>query len=725
MQLIARVWRTLAMSLAVSVLAVAPSAADNTDDAVKAAVASGQSARVIMQFATTAKRDAAFKRLLDRGAAVRAVDTEGGPALVVFGSAASFAGEIAQASQVSLDAGVRVLANKPARDISARKSTGIGSAPSTISVSRNGISVAIVDSGIAPHADLPLSRIRAYKDFVSGGRTPVDNCGHGTHVAGIVAGSGAHSASGLYAGIAPDVDIVALRVLNDECTGNTSDVIDALEWIARNHETYRIKVVNISLGHAVLESIFTDPLVQAVERLSRKGIAVVTAAGNKGVNPTNQGPGYGGVGVPCNAPSAICVGSLDTQGTPDLTDDHVSESSSRGPTRFDLQAKPDLVAPGVNIVSLAVRGSLLFNKFEDLRVLGATGEPEYFSLSGTSMASPAVAGAAALLLRQNHALSVHALKISLQFTARLVPLTDVLTQGAGALNIPGALTLADAINPNVPRGANWIRHKLTAANRDAAGNTINWSRRIIYGDRFVKPRYAELHLFRWDDDLVWSYDMLASGIDWANQAGDNIVWGNDDNIVWGNGDNIVWGNDDNIVWGNQADDNIVWGNDESDNIVWGIDDNIVWGNAANIVWGNSDDDNIVWGNRHLRDVWASNVLSGFWEDNIVWGNVTRDTMDNIVWGNAGDNIVWGNCAAADNIVWGNSREADNIVWGNKVGSRDNIVWGNKSGSGDNIVWGNKIISDDNIVWGNCDNIVWGNGDDNIVWGNKVLTGGRR
>jgi hypothetical protein len=253
-----------------------------------------------------------------------------------------------------------------------------------------------------------------------------------------------------------------------------------------------------------------------------------------------------------------------------------------------------------------------------------------------------VAGAAALLLRENHALSVHALKISLQFTARLLPLTDVLTQGAGALNIPGALILADAINPTVPLGENWIRHKLTAANLDADGSTINWSRRIIYGDRFVKPRYAELHLFRWDDDLVWSYDMLASGIDWAKQAGDNIVWGNDDNIVWGNGDNIVWGNDDNIVWGNQADDNIVWGNDESDNIVWGIDDNIVWGNAANIVWGNSDTDNIVWGNSHLRDVWASSVLTGFWEDNIVLDHITRDTMDNIVWGNADDNIVWGN-----------------------------------------------------------------------------------
>jgi subtilisin family serine protease len=218
-----------AVSLVMSVLAVRCVCRSNTDDAVKAAVASGQSARVIMQFATTAERDAAFRRPARsrrRGSRRR------------YGSG-FVAGRLRQrgvvrrrdshATQVSLDAGVRVL-GQPARDTSAPMPIGIGSAPSTISGSGNGISVAIVDSGLAPHADLPLSRIRAYKDFVSGGRTPVDNCGHGTHVAGIVAGSGAHS-NGLYAGIAPDVDIVALRVLGDDCSGNTSDVIDALEWI--------------------------------------------------------------------------------------------------------------------------------------------------------------------------------------------------------------------------------------------------------------------------------------------------------------------------------------------------------------------------------------------------------------------------------------------------------------------------------------------------------------
>jgi serine protease AprX len=562
-----RTLQLAAVALALSVVAAVPCAA------------SASSSRAIMQFASVLDRNAAFEVLLDRGAAVRVADTEAGPALVVIGSAALLSGNYG-ATQVSADPGVTVTAvRQPARgnfvrQVRAADHRGFDPA-------RAGIAVAVIDSGIRPHPDLPLSRIRAFRDFVADSRAPVDGCGHGTHVAGIIAGSG-RSSHGLYTGMAPMVDIVSLRVLGDDCSGNTSDVIDALEWIGRNHEFYRIKVVNLSLGHALLESILTDPLVQAVERLSRKGVAVVTAAGNRGMNPATNRPGYGGVGVPCNAPSAICVGSLDTLASPQLDDDRVADTSSRGPTRFDLLAKPDLVAPGVHVVSLAAAGSHLFTEHPGSHVAGADGEPHYFSLSGSSMAAPAVAGAAALLLEENPALSANTLKLALQFTARLVPHTDVLTQGAGALNVPGALILADAINPNVRRGKNWIRHRIVAANPDDYGQSIHWSQRIIYGDRFVRPRYAQLHLFRWDDDVVWAYDAIA----------------------------------DNIVWGNTEDDNIVWGNDESD------DPSTALG-ASNIVWGNG----------LLRGAWASEVVSGFWDDRSVWSTITRDTADNIVWGN--------------------------------------------------------------------------------------------
>ena len=615
-------WLTTLVSLALSAMAVVPSVAD-TGDAVRSVIASGDNARVIMQFGSTAEREAAFRRLLERGAAVRTADTEAGPALVVFGSAATIRSEFALARQVSLDAAVSVSSMRQPARASWRRPRSLERRD--VDPLRGGFSLAIVDSGIRPHADLPLDRIRAFKDFVTGSAVPVDNCGHGTHVAGIVAGTG-RSSDGLYAGIAPGVDIVALRVLGDDCSGNTSDVIDALEWIGRNHAAYRIKVVNLSLGHAVLESIVTDPLVQAVERLSRKGIVVVTAAGNKGINPATDLPGYGGVGVPCNAPSSICVGALDTAGSPELDDDRVSAASSRGPTRFDLLAKPDLVAPGVNIVSLAAPGSRLFNELEHLRVADANGLPRYFMLSGASMAAPAVAAAAALLLRTNQDLPANTVKLALQFTARLVPFTDVLAQGAGALNIAGALTLGDAINPDARPGLNWIRHRITAASTDANGQFIPWGQRIIYGNRFMRPRYAQVHLLRWRDDVAWAFDAIA----------DNIVWGNSA------GGDPIWAVEDDIVRRNLAAEQVDWGTGESDNGVWGLDENIVWGNADNIVWGNSADDNIVWGSGGLRGVWASSVVSGFWDDAIVWGNVTRENVDSIVWGNQVDNIVWGN-----------------------------------------------------------------------------------
>jgi serine protease AprX len=507
-----------------------------------------------------------------------------------------------------------------------------------VDAARSGFSVAIIDSGIQPHADLPGRRVRYFKDFVSGSARPIDRCGHGTHVAGIVAGSGFRS-NGAYAGIAPNVDIVALRVLGNDCSGNTSDVIDALEWVGRYHQIYNIRIVTLSLGHAVLESIFTDPLVQAVERLSRKGVAVVTAAGNKGINPATGNPGYGGVGVPCNAPSAICVGALDTQSTPANHDDRVSDSSSRGPTRFDLLAKPDLVAPGVDIVSLAAPNSRLFREYPQLRVMGGDGKIQYFRLSGTSMAAPAVAGTAALLLQQNSALTSNTIKLALQFTARLVPLTDVLTQGAGAMNVGGALALAAAIDPAAPRGGPWLRGPLTAANQDAYGQPIVWGQRIIYGDRFMRPRYAQVHLLRWDDDIVWAYDAVAENIVW--RPAERNVRDHDDRVVWGNEENFAWADGDNIAWGNIEDYHVVWGNGETDNVVWGVPDDINWGHDDTIVWGDRADDNIVWGDSHLREVWASNVVWGFWDDNSVWGNVTRDDRSNIVWGNAAGSIVRG------------------------------------------------------------------------------------
>ena len=164
----------------------------------------------------------------------------------------------------------------------------------------NGIGVAIVDSGIAPVYDL-VANIRAFYDFTNGqsgvAATPRDGYGHGTHVAGLVAGSGGRS-NGQYGGVAPRARLIGLRVLDNSGSGSTSDVIAALQFATANKATLGIDVINLSLGHPAFESAATDPLVRAVEAASRAGIVVVVSAGNVGVNPKTNAIGYGGILVP-------------------------------------------------------------------------------------------------------------------------------------------------------------------------------------------------------------------------------------------------------------------------------------------------------------------------------------------------------------------------------------------------------------------------------------------
>ena len=300
-------------------------------------------------------------------------------------------------------------------------------------------------------------------------------------------------------------------------------------------------------------------------------------------------------------------------------------------------------------MSLAARGSRLFKAIRSFgspartagRVLHALGHEHGLARGGGRGGAVAAGEPCPVGTR---------LKIALQFTARLLPLTDVLTQGAGAREHPRRADAGRCNQSERARGRNWIRHRLTAANHDAAGNAIAWSRRIIYGDRFVRPRYAEVTCSAGDDDIVRAYRRDCRKHRLGDQAG-NVI-GHDDNIVWGNGDNIVWGNDDNIVWGNAADDNIVWGNDESDNMVCGIDDNIVWGQRRHRR-GATPPTTTSSGATASCAMSGRRTWCGFWDDNIDWGNITRDTMDNIVWGNSRCGCEWGvrSCECGDVRKW--------------------------------------------------------------------------
>src|SRR5580692_6978398 len=276
-------------------------------------------------------------------------------------------------------------------------------------LSGNNIGVAVIDSGIATGRDLPSSQVVYSQSFVGGGTQ--DAYGHGTHVAGILASDG-HSSScnncfRTFLGIASGVNLINLRVLDQNGNGTDSNVIAALQTAVSLRWKYNIQVINLSLGRPVFESYTNDPLCQAVEAAWKAGIVVVVAAGNDGRDNSEGTNGYMTITAPGNDPYVITVGAMKTEGTPTRTDDLIASYSSKGPTAIDHIVKPDLVAPGNNVVSLAAPNSTLANLYPGNETLlnyyesglqgtaGTSPSSAYFTLSGTSMATPVVSGAVA------------------------------------------------------------------------------------------------------------------------------------------------------------------------------------------------------------------------------------------------------------------------------------------------------------------------------------------
>ncbi len=535
---------------------------------------------------------------------------------------------------------IRVRYDRPAATHNYRTSFTVGATAvrDRLGFTGAGVGVAVIDSGIATwHDDLTSrsstlypygdQRVTMFVDFVNDLTSPYDDNGHGSHVAGTILGNG-YDSRGQKSGIAPDASLVSLKVLDADGRGTISNIIAAFNWIAQNHKTYNIRVVNLSIGAPIHESAWTDPLTLAAKQLTDLGITVVAAAGNFGKNPAGQ-PQWGAITAPGNAPWVLTVGASSTMGTLTRSDDTMASYSSRGPTYLDYLAKPDLVAPGTGTVSLAVPGSTFYTTKSQYLLPGSipTSSLPYLSLSGTSMSAPVVSGTVALMLQANPNLTPNLIKAILQYTSQVYPGYKPLEQGAGFLNTLGAVRLA----------------RFFATARPGARVPVQkvWSRRLIWGTHLITGGYISLAGNAWGTNIVWGSPKT------SGDTGDNIVWGSAcadttcDNIVWGTADAS-----DNIVWGMTADDNIVWGT--------AID------GAGNVVWGSSASDNIVWG----ADCGGADC------DNIVWGSV--DPTGNIVWGSAdpGDNIVWGS-SGLDNIVWGTSADND-VTWGSS--SADAIVY---------------------------------------------------
>ncbi|NHN30815.1 S8 family peptidase [Paenibacillus agricola] len=285
-----------------------------------------------------------------------------------------------------------------------------------------GINIAIIDTGVFPHPDLtrPVNRIVAFKDWVNRRKRTYDDNGHGTHIAGDAAGNGWMS-KGKYRGPAPAAGIVGVKVLDREGSGYDSTIIKGIEWCITNRKRLRLRILSMSFGGSVNSSCVDDPLCQAVEKAVRAGLTVVIAAGN-------NGPRRNTIESPGNNPSAITVGAVDDRRSIAQADDRIAWYSSRGPT-LGGRTKPDLVAPGETIISLRAPGSKLDRELSHLRV-----GKGYFTLSGTSISTPIVSGAAAQLLQSNPALSPIQVKTILKKNAFSLRL-GANTEGSGEINM--------------------------------------------------------------------------------------------------------------------------------------------------------------------------------------------------------------------------------------------------------------------------------------------------
>ena len=347
-----------------------------------------------------------------------------------------------------------------------------------------GIGVAVIDSGIASHPDLG-NRILANQDFNPNVTGTDDAYGHGTAVAGIIAGDGTASL-GQYIGVAPQASLINLRVNDGTGGAPTSAIMNAILWAVINKNTYGIRVLNLSLQASVQESYRTSPIDAAVEYAWLKGLVVVVAAGNSGPDSALY--------APANDPYVITVGATDDQGTASTADDALASFSSYGVTQ-DGFTKPDVVAPGRRIITTLAPNSSFALNYPSFMV-----GTQYIQLTGTSVAAPVVSGAAALYIESNPTVRPGQLKGVLLATTNHLAMTGTgagYPDAARAIAYPGLLGNADhGLDPN-----NYLK--------------------VLY---LAAHDLTTLPLVSWDT------------VSWDSVAWDNVSW---DSVSW---DAVSWSN---------------------------------------------------------------------------------------------------------------------------------------------------------------------------------------
>jgi serine protease AprX len=395
-----------------------------------------------------------------------------------------------------------------------------------------GVDVAVIDSGV-----VPVDGLRTAGKVVNGpdlsfesqvcttaGCTdsPVahlDTYGHGTHMAGIIAGRDdatpgtvTSATSGSFTGVAPDARIVSVKVADAQGRTDVSQAIAAIDWVIQHKDAngLNIRVLNMSFGTDGVQQYQLDPLAFAAEQAWHKGIVVVVAAGNTG---------YGSVKLnnPAYDPFVIAVGGSDGRGTATTADDIVGSWSTSG----DGQRNPDVVAPGQSVVSLRVPNSQLDAAHPE----GRTGE-RFFRGTGTSQASAVVAGAAALLLEQRPELTPDQVKALLTGTAKALPSGDRKAQGNGLIDLAAA---SAAATPNAvqtweratgtgsldkSRGTAIVKHK----GKELRGETD------FTGKKWDAPKFAKMLKKAAEGKGPLKGAVSASGLSWSGLSWSGLSW---------------------------------------------------------------------------------------------------------------------------------------------------------------------------------------------------------
>ncbi|MCP4415924.1 MAG: S8 family serine peptidase [Chloroflexi bacterium] len=398
-----------------------------------------------------------------------------------------------------------------------------------------GVTIAVIDSGLSLKDDFD-SRVLTRVVFNEEAQTNSDSYGHGTHVAGIAAGNGT-ATNGLYKGIAPQANLVGLKVSDEYGMAYESDTVAALQWVFDNKDAYNIRIVNLSLNSTLEQSYNDSPLDAAVEILWLNGIVVVASSGN------SWGPHNTTNAAPANDPFIITVGASEEGHSPEREDDWVAAFTEHGITKDGFR-KPEVIAPGKGIISALASNSWWQDKYPERKVTG-----DYFRISGTSMAAPMVSGAVALLLQAEPNLTPDQVKYRLMNTGSPIyfngeyPYLDVYD----LLNTP----TTESAN------ANAIPHQLL----------------------------AKMALIAY-----WASENGDENIDWANVDWDAVDWDavNWDAVDWGS---VNWGS---VNWGSVNWGSVNWGSVNWGSVNWG---SVNWGsvNWGSVNWGSVNWGSVNWG----------------------------------------------------------------------------------------------------------------------------------